>query len=91
MSFAETLSGFFQEFGVNVAWMGANLLGIYDAEYADPLSNRVEGSNPVVQVPTADVVGIRQGQDITVDSRPYKVRGVRPDGTGITLVELEAQ
>jgi hypothetical protein len=50
----------------------------------------VETSQPQVIVKDSDVTGIIQGDTLTrvSDSVVYKVTGIHPDGTGMTLVLL---
>ena len=50
----------------------------------------VEGSTPVAVVRSSDVSSVAQGDALVVDSVTYSVVGVRPDGTGITELALEA-
>jgi len=52
----------------------------------------VESKKPVFICKSSDVVGIAHGDDaIASDSAAYKVRGIQPDGTGITKLILERQ
>ena len=62
---------------------------IFDASYVDPLG--VESGGPVATLPTADAASAAHGQVLIVSGATYKVRGIEPDGTGITLLRLEKQ
>ena len=51
----------------------------------------VESTIPVITCKTTDVASIEQGDDFTINSTNYKAVIVRPDGTGVTEVQLEEQ
>ena len=51
----------------------------------------VETQQAVITVQTSKVPGIAHGDLIEIDSANYNVVGVRPDGTGISEIVLEAQ
>jgi len=51
----------------------------------------VETQQAVITVQTSKVSGIAHGDLIEIDSTNYNVVGVRPDGTGISEIVLEAQ
>lgn len=87
--FAEDLDAFFTDFGVDATLNSASVRVIFDAAYTDPLG--VESVGPVATLPTADAATAAHGQTLIVASTTYKVRGVEPDGTGITLLRLERQ
>lgn len=87
--FAEDLASFFTDFGVDATLNGEAVRVIFDAAYVDPLG--VESSGPVATLPTADAATVAHGQTLIVSGTTYKVRGVEPDGTGITLLRLERQ
>ena len=93
MPFAEDLAPFFapSDFGSAALWNGAPVLGIFDRVYLEPIGNSVEGTSPVFQCPAASVVGVAQGDTLTIAGDAYTVRGVEPDGTGLVLLRLEAQ
>ena len=50
----------------------------------------VEGSTPVAVVRSSDVSNVAQGDAVVINSVTYSVVGVRPDGTGITELAIEA-
>lgn len=87
--FAENHAAFFTDFGVDATLNSASVRVIFDAAYTDPLG--VESVGPVATLPTADAATVAHGQMLIVASTTYKVRGVEPDGTGITLLRLERQ
>ena len=91
MAFVEDLAPFFLDFGITAVWEGASVRGIFDSDYFDPLGNVVEGNSPVFRCATADIVGVAHGDTLVAGAVTYKVVGVEPDGTGTTLLRLEAQ
>jgi len=52
----------------------------------------VESKKPVFSCQSSEIVGIAHGDDVVAsDSTAYKVRGIQPDGTGMTKLILESQ
>ena len=51
----------------------------------------VQTQQAVITVQTSKVPSIAHGDLIEIDSTNYNVVGVRPDGTGISEIVLEAQ
>lgn len=51
----------------------------------------VETSQPVVTVETSKVPSVANGDVVAIAGTNYNVVGVRPDGTGISELVLEAQ
>ncbi len=93
MPFAENLAPFFNtaDFGTAATLNGAAVNGIFDNDYYEALGNTVEGSSPVFRLATSDASAVAHGQSLVIASTTYKVRGVEPDGTGVTLLRLEKQ
>ena len=91
MAFDEDLSVFFDtdEFADAVTYNGAPLVGIFDAAYFE--ASGIQGNQPVFICPTASVPAARHGDILVRSGVTYKVVGVEPDGTGITLLRLEKQ
>lgn len=99
--FAESLSGYFGDFAVAATLQGVAVASgvIFDDDYAEPLGDYVEGNSPAVTAIAAEVPGVAQGQTLAITATPglgvpggtYKVRGVKPDGTGLVLLKLEEQ
>jgi len=48
-------------------------------------------SSPTFQCSTADVSGAAEGDALIVGSASYIIRVVMDDGTGVTMMQLEAQ
>jgi len=51
----------------------------------------VEATIPTLTVKSTDVSGLVHGDAFVIDSVSYLARIVRPDGTGVTEVQLEEQ
>jgi hypothetical protein len=66
-----------------------NINVIFDKEFAVVVDD-VESSAPTLIVSDVDIPGIQHGDLFTniADSIVYRVAGIQPDGTGITLVIL---
>lgn len=92
--FAETLTQFFDagEFAVTAKLAGVEVLGIFDNEYdaAAIAVGDIAGSSPVFTLPTASVPPKPAGKLLVVNGKTYKVVEHRPDGTGVSLLRLEA-
>lgn len=67
---------------------GVAISGIFDNGSDAGLNNMMLGSNPTFTCKTADASSPR-GKTLIVDSVSYTVREAKPDGTGITVLELE--
>ncbi len=95
MAFTEDLAPFFStdDFADNATLGGVDVVGIFDGEYIDPLD--VESSGPVFMLPTASTLGVAHGTALVISTGQgigsYKVQGVKPDGTGVTVLKLEVQ
>jgi len=67
--------------------------GIFDNEYVtvfDGEDASVESSGPVFMCRTADVSAAAHGDTLAISGTVYTVRGVQPDGTGMTTLRLES-
>lgn len=51
----------------------------------------VESNNPFCTARTSDVSNANHAATIVISGTTYNVIGVQPDGTGFTVLELEAQ
>jgi hypothetical protein len=92
MAFVEDLSPFFStdDFAVSATLNGVAVTGIFDAGYLEAFGE-VEGRQPAFTLPTASASAAAHGQSLVIGVTTYKVRGVEPDGTGVTLLRLEKQ
>jgi hypothetical protein len=79
-----------EEFAVDVIYNSVTFQGIFDDEFIGAVDERlaVESTAPQVQVKTSDVTGALHGETITVGSVDYKIAGIQPDGTGMTIILL---
>jgi len=60
-------------------------------ELVDVGDTGVESTIPVLTVKSSDVSSIAQGDTFVIDSVTYKSVIIRPDGTGVTEIQLEKQ
>lgn len=86
--FAELYSVYFSDFAVPVTVAGAATKGIFDKQYQQSFGI-VAGDNPVLVVETSKAVDAVEGDEVVIDSVTYTVASVEPDGTGITILQLE--
>jgi len=85
-------SAFFNtdDFGVAGTYDGSTTVnGILDSDYVEIAG--VEAKRPVFMCLASDVSGVVHGKTLTANSTSYVVRGVQPDGTGLTMLVLEEQ
>lgn len=87
MAFIEDTSMFFADFGVDAVVDGVNVVGIFDKAYQESFGI-VSGDNPILVV--SSNVAAAEGDSVTINATSYTVAGVQPDGTGITILQLEA-
>jgi hypothetical protein len=92
MAFIEPIAGFFgtDGFAVTATLNSVAVTGIFDAAYYEPLGE-VQGRQPMFMLPTASAPSAAHGQTLVIGTTTYKVRGVQPDGTGVTTLILEEQ
>ncbi len=78
------------EFAVDVLYNAATIQGIFDNEFllAAEEGVGVETTAPQILLKDSDIVGLRHGDLMTISTVVYKVRGIHPDGKGLTLVLL---
>jgi len=62
---------------------------IFDKAYQGVLGGLAESNGPQASALSADVCSLAQGDPVVINNTTYKVTTVQPDGTGITLLELE--
>ena len=64
--------------------------GIFDNDFlaVDLDESEVESTEPTLLVRTADVSGLAHGDTLTISAVSYTVRGIQPDGTGMTQIML---
>lgn len=86
MNLSADLSSMLMDFGTDAMVGGVAVRGIFDAAYADPLG--VAASTPALLCASADVSTVAQGAAVEVNGISYTVAAVKPDSTGMTLLQL---
>lgn len=78
------------EFAVTATINGADIDGILDDEFTE--SNGFAGSRPTLLCRTKDIEdnSIEEDQTAVIEGISYTVREIQPDGTGMSLIVLEA-
>ena len=78
------------EFSVDILYNAATIRGIFDNDFAVAVEgeNGVETTVPAVQVNSTEVASAVQGETMTINSIVYKITGIHPDGTGMTVILL---
>ena len=63
---------------------------IFDNDFlaVDLDESEVESTEPTLLARTADVSGLAHGDSLTISAVSYTVRGIQPDGTGMTHIML---
>lgn len=89
MPFAEDLDPYFADFGIIATVGGVACTAIFDNAYAQSLGFTA-GTAPVLLVAASAVPTVAPGDAVEVPAGRYTVAGIEPDGTGITLLRLEA-
>ena len=67
--------------------------GIFSAEYMDIDGGMsgVAGCRPRFECARAAIAGVDYDDFLEVNDRQYRIRGIRPDGTGWVVLVLEEQ
>jgi hypothetical protein len=91
MAFTEDFSPFFADFGATATpATGAAVTVIFDKATIATLGGDITSDNPVALAVTADVAAWTSNvTTVTIASASYTLRDKRPDGTGMSLLELE--
>ncbi|MFA4871379.1 MAG: hypothetical protein WC623_24485 [Pedobacter sp.] len=74
-----------------VAAYGGNSFNVQffdEFESSQVFGSEAETSSPSAIVKDSDVIGITHGATITINNTAYKVRGIQPDKTGLTILIL---
>ena len=90
--FVEDLDPFFDTdsgFATSATVGATSIPVIFDNGYQSALGGIVESTGPQCVAQSADVSSVVQGTSITIGGTGYTVRGVQPDGTGVTTLQLE--
>jgi hypothetical protein len=87
--FAENFSTFFKDFGVQATLGLASVRGVFDNAFVDAGGLGAYGTQPIFTCASADLAGVQVGQSATVQATAYRIVGIEPDGTGVSVVRLE--
>lgn len=63
--------------------------GIFDAGYLEAAGGQVQTVGPALTMRSADVAGVAMFGAVSVGTTAYRVVGIEPDGTGVTVLRLE--
>lgn len=85
MAFVENLDAFFVDFGVAATLNGVAVTVIFDREYIEELGI-MGGNNPVALIKSS--ANPVRNQTLVIGADTYKLLEPKPDGTGLTLMEL---
>lgn len=80
------IAPFFTDFAVPAMIRGRSVAVIFDEQYID--AGGVESSEPAATCQSADLEGVEQDDDMQVNGRTFRIIGVQPDGTGVTVLRL---
>jgi hypothetical protein len=66
------------------------VVAMFDNDFlaVDVDESEVESSEPTLLARTADVSSLAHGDTLTISAVNYTVRGIQPDGTGMTQIML---
>lgn len=92
MAFVEDFTVFFEDFGVIATPnVGAAITVIFDRAHIEAMGGDVSGTRPLALAVSADVSNfVANSTTLTISAVAYTVRDTEPDGTGLSLLVLEA-
>lgn len=85
---------FADDFSVAATWNGATTVrGIFDATFSSPDIGDigVESNDPMFTCRTSEIPGAAEDDTLVISGTTYKIKGIMPDGTGVTELVLEEQ
>lgn len=81
---------FFTDFATDLTVNGVPVRGIFDDAFGSAFGGMIDGSGPMVRLPSSTAAGIVKRNDaVVIGAASYIVTGIEPDGTGLTLLRLE--
>lgn len=83
------IDSFFTDFAVPATIRGRQVPVIFDEQYIDVLG--AESGQPAATCESAMVEDVEQDDDMQVNGRTFRIIGVQPDGTGVTVLRLQRQ
>lgn len=92
MPFTEDFTVFFEDFGVIATPnVGSPITVIFDRAHIEAMGGDISASQPVALAVTADVSSyVPNTTTLEIGGTTHKLRDVQPDGTGLSLLILEA-
>jgi len=88
MPFTDDTSEFFSDFAEQVTIAGASVSAIFDSAYTR-VGTLLSTTDPALWCKASDVTSVVRGTAVTVRGVAYTVRDIQPDGTGVTVLQLE--
>lgn len=89
---ADDRAALLADFGVSVTKADTSTFtGIFDTDFlaVDVEETEVESNEPVLLARTADTATLAHGSVLLINAVSYTVRGIQPDGTGMTTLFLD--
>lgn len=80
---------FFSDFAIDITVNGVSVRGIFDNAFGSAFGGMIDGSGPMVRLPSSVVAS--RGNPVVIASKQYRITGIEPDGTGLTVLRLEEQ
>lgn len=77
---------FSPDFAIPALVRGRQISVIFDEQYID--ASGVESSQPAATCSSADIDGVEQDDQIEIKNEQFRIIGVQPDGTGVTVLRL---
>ncbi len=67
--------------------------GIFDAEFKmlNPVTGGYENQAPQFSCATSSVSAAKHGEPVVIGGVTYYIRGIEPDGTGLTVLRLSKE
>lgn len=92
MAFVEDFTVFFADFGVPATpTVGGAITVIFDRAHIEAMGGDISGTRPIALAVSADVSSYASRQTtLSIDGISYLVIDIQPDGTGLSLLVLEA-
>lgn len=90
MAFTETLAPFFADFGVTASLGATSVVGIFEEAPVLAFGGAVTGNDPRFTLPTSNLPADPRNVTLTIGARVFNVRDWSNDGTGMSVLELEA-
>jgi hypothetical protein len=72
-----------------ILWDGTGINVIFDNSFVD--AQGVEVLQPVIHAKSADVTALVHGDPLVIEGTVYYIRGIQPDGTGVTRLVMSKE